>query len=561
MHAFLRFMMPVSLLTLSLASHLVAQAQPVSIYWADNWNSRFQRFDDLDGDGTFLGAGEVKLHLGAGQPGASTAHNMRVTKEAGQVVSYWLHPSTGRIYRGVDVNGDGTMAGASEVKVYRDSGALDGASSPAALDITDDGAVWWTSAYLLSQPVNGLLRLKDLNADGDAADAGEQILMVNGNVAHTIEHDLGTSTTKAWSLTSIAAAGDGVIAFQEPDGAIYRFDDLNHDGDVLDAGESILLLNATGERPDLPMNPDFADGTLKSLQTAAGYPASFWQMATSIENGVRAFYFGTSVSPFNPSGHNLSGQGLNFLILRGVDGNGDGDINDAGEVHTFYDGSYTDGDPDLLILRGLDVIDGGTVYAAGLKPFPALIPGPNGNVWIHRFEDLNGDGDGMDAGERQLEIFDLGIHGFDPVTFPVKPAFGDYMADPWDFSVRRLSPWTDMGGHTAGSNGAPTLTGTGSLVVGSPVTFDVAHAPANAFMISWLSITSSPLPVLGGTLYTLPQLSEIIWKADASGQLSLPTTWPAGLPGGFDLFVQFVIKDAGHVPGVLLSNAQKLTTP
>jgi hypothetical protein len=280
-----------------------------------------------------------------------------------------------------------------------------------------------------------------------------------------------------------------------------------------------------------------------------------------MENGLRAFYFGTSPSPFNTSGQNLLGQGLNFLIFRGVDGNGDGDINDAGEVRTFYDGSFTDGDPDLLLLRGLDVIDGGTVFAVGLDPFPALFPGPNGNIWIHRFEDLNGDGDGMDAGERQLELFDLAVHGYDPVLFPVAPLFGDYMADTWDFAVRRLSPWTDMGGGTVGSNGAPTLAGTGTLQPGSPFTIDLVNAPTNALMLSYLTLSSSPTPAFGGTLFTVPQGGAIFWNADGNGSLSLPATFPMGLPSGLDLFLQFVVLDIGPFPDLLLSNCQKLTTP
>jgi hypothetical protein len=550
-----------ALLALVLAPALLAQAQPAHVYWADNWNGRYQRFADLDGDGTYLGAGEVSLHLGASVPGSSRARTLRLREEAGVVVSYWLDEVGDTVFRGVDVNGDGTVSGAGEVTTFRNSGLLDGGSVPTALALADDGAVWWTSAFLISQPVNGLVRLFDLNADGDAGDPGEMVVMVDGNAPHLIEHDLGTATTDAWSLHELGAAGDGVIAHHGPDGAVYRFEDLNGDGDVLDAGESILLLNATGERPDLPINPDFADGTLKNLQTPAGFPSGFRQVTSVMESGVRAFYFGTEVSPFNTSGKNLLGQGINFLIFRGVDGNGDGDVNDAGEVRTYYDGSSTDGSPDLLILRGFDVLDGGTVYAVGLQPFPALFPGPNGNAWIHRFEDLDGDGDAMDPFERQLEIFDLGVHGHDPVVFPLKPTFGDYMSDPWDVSVLRLTACTDMGGGTVGSAGAPKFSGTGTLAPGSPVTLGLVNAPPNAFMLSWISLGSTPASVLGGTLYTVPQFAEILWVAGPGGSLSVPTTWPNGLPSGFDVFMQFVVQDAGQVPGLLLSNCQKMTTP
>ena len=558
----LRSLVPTAAVLMALASPLAAQAQPADIYWADNWNVRYHHFSDVDGDGQFLSHGEVSLHVADGELGTNRTRDIRVTEENGVLVTYWLYETNDIICRGVDVNGDGVLSGPAEVKVFRDSGVLDGGSVPSALDVTDDGALWWTSAFLLSQPVNGLLRLEDLNGDGDAADAGEQVQMVDGNVPHTVEHDLGTATTLAWSMTDMAAAGDGVVCYASNDDVHYRFEDKNHDGDVLDAGESILLLNATGTRPDLPMNPDFVDGTLKNPQTPAGYATQFKYVATSLENGERAFYFGTSASPFNPSSAvNLLGQGLNFLIFRGVDGNGDGDVNDAGEVRTFYDGSSTDGDPDLLILRGLDVLDGGTLYAVGLTPYPALFPGPNGNTWIHRFEDLDGDGDAMDPGERQLDIFDLQVHGYDPVVFPLPPLYGNVMSDPWGFEVHRLSPFTDMGGGSPGTSGVPRLSGSGDLTGSSLATFDVVNTNPNALMLSWISFSSSPLSVLDGTLYTIPSVSELFWAADGTGSLSIPVPWPAGLPSGVDLWLQFVVQDTGIPKKMTLTNGLKLTTP
>jgi hypothetical protein len=459
----------------------------------------------------------------------------------------------------VDANQNGTLAGA-EITVFRNSGVLDGNSWPQDIDVTDDGAVWWTSGLVLSQPQNGLARLEDLNADGDAADPGEQILMVNGNAPFFVEHDLGSTAISSWYLTELASAGNGVIANSPNDGAIYRFEDKNHDGDVLDAGESILLLNATGELAGLPMNPDFANGTLRSLQSQAGYPASLRNMATALEGGQRIFYLGTEVSPFQTSGTNLAGQGINFLIFRGVDGNGDGDINDAGEVRLHFNGSQTDGNPKLLILRGLAALDGGTLYAVGMKPFPVLGPGPNGNAWIHRLEDLNGDGDAQDAGEQLLNVFDLQAFG-NTALFPTPPNFGNIMSDPWDFVVRRTTRFTDMGGASMGSFGEPGLSGSGPLTGGSQVTIDLMNAPPGAPLLLWLTFVSSPKAIFGGTLYPLPNPISFSLTANPVGGLSLTAGWPAGIPAGTDMFLQYLIKDTGAATKFVLSNALKLTTP
>ncbi|HZM00260.1 MAG TPA: hypothetical protein VFD43_08415 [Planctomycetota bacterium] len=547
------------LLASALVPSALAQQQPARAFWADRWNGAYHSFTDLDGDGSFIGAGEVAFHIDPASPASSPALALQVTEENGQLVTYWLIESDDTICRGVDGNGDGTLSG-HEIQVFRDSGALDGNSWPQDLDVTDDGAVWWSSGLLLSMPQNGLSRLEDLNADGDAADPGEQVLMVDGNAPHVVEHDLGSTPIGSWYLGELTAAGNAMIAFSGLDGAAYRFEDQNADGDVLDAGESILLINATGELPGLPMNPDFADGTLRSLQSQAGYPASFRYMASALEGGKRVFYLGTDGSPFGPSGTNLAGQGINFLIFRGVDGNADGDINDAGEVKLHFNGSHTDGDPELLILRGLDALDGGTLYAVGLKPYPVLGPGPNGNTWIHRLEDLNGDGDAHDAGEQLLDVFDLQAFG-DTALFPSPPGFGNIMSDPWDFVVHRTTQWTDMGGASAGSFGPPALSGSGPLTSGSPMTIELTDVPPGAPMLAWLSFASTPQAVFGGTLYPLPNPIAFLLAAGPAGSLSVATSWPPGVPAGTDLFLQFLIKDTGAATALTLSNALKLTTP
>ncbi len=545
---------------LGLAPPAGAQTQPADIYWADAWNTRHHHFSDQDGDGLFFGPGEVSLHIDPTSPANTPARSLRITEENGQVVSYWLGEFVDVVYRGVDGDADGTLAGA-EITVFRDSGVLDGAGTPVALDIADDGAVWWTSTLLQVQPHNGLFRLEDLNSDGDAADHGEQVQMIDGNTSHPIEHDSGTTVIDPWSLNEIAAAGDGMIVYDSPNGAHYRIEDLNQDGDATDAGESILLLNSSGENPALPMNPDFADGTLRSLQTPAGFPAALGHLATTVESGSRVFYFGTTTSPFSNSGTNNAGEGTNFLIFRGIDGNADGDVNDAGEVELFFNGSHTDGSPPLLLMRGMDVLDGGQVYAAEILPFPALFPGPNGNLWIHTLDDLNGDGDAHDPFELRQRLFDLQVHGVDPVLFPIAPQFGNLMGDPWDFAAHRVSPWTDMQGGAAGVGGVPALVGSGPLSTTSgTVDLDLTNAPANAPALFWVSLNSTPTNALGGTVFTLPLNLELLLMASPLGEINISGPLPAGIPQGLDLFIQFVVRDLSVPGGLTLSNAVKGTT-
>ena len=550
-----------SLLATSLAAPFAApQDLDVQVLWSDKWNAHYHRLEDLDGNGDMLGPGEVALHVDPAAASATPVGPLHQIQEAAGNVSLWFDITTDTIHRGLDADGSG-MIDPDEISVYRDSGALDGSSGGQSLAITDDRAVWFTSRGLISQPVNGLVRLKDLDGDGDADQPAEGAVMVDANGTHIVEHDLGTSVISPWSMNALVAAGDGVIAYESNDHAIYRFEDLDGDGNVTGPFESILLLNASGERPDLPMNPDFADGTLKSLQSKAGYPAMLTYMATHEEGGERVFFFGTSVSPYNDSGLNMADEGINFLIFRGVDNNADGDVNDAGEVTMFLDASSTDGNPDLLIMRGMDVTADGQVYAAGLQPFPALFAGPEGNLWLHRFVDLDGDDAAMSAGEQDLNLFDLQVWGPGPM-FPDPPLYGTVMADLNSFSVFESSPWDDLGGGTVGIAGQPTLLGEGTLEAGTLTSLLLTQAPSNALVMLWISFSSTPVNIWGGTIHALPFASQTLLNASSSGELPLFTGWPAGIPSGFQAYFQYAVQDTSVVPkGITLSNAIRSTQP
>src|SRR6187455_3433701 len=125
-------------LLLLLPDALAAQAQPVEVVWGDHWNSIYHHFVDLDGNGSFNDPGNVGIHLDPAAPESAGPQDIEVRDESGIAVTYWMV-------------------------------------------LTGDGALWWESGGLVTQPHNGLSRLQDLNADGDAADPGESILMVDAN--------------------------------------------------------------------------------------------------------------------------------------------------------------------------------------------------------------------------------------------------------------------------------------------------------------------------------------------------------------------------------------------
>ena len=123
------------------------------------------------------------------------------------------------------------------------------------------------------------------------------------------------------------------------------------------------------------------------------------------------------------------------------------------------------------------------------------------------------------------------------------------------------SAWGDLGNGLAGASGIPALVGSGSLVAGSNTSLDVSGAAANAGIFWVLGTSTGSLHFAGGVL--VPTLDGIVsgLSTDGAGQASLGGAWPAGLPGGFSLYVQALVLDGGAPHGLAFSNAVVGTTP
>ncbi len=122
-------------------------------------------------------------------------------------------------------------------------------------------------------------------------------------------------------------------------------------------------------------------------------------------------------------------------------------------------------------------------------------------------------------------------------------------------------PFEDVGGGTTGIAGAPTLDAAGTLQPHSAFTMGLTNAPANALMLAWVSLSSTPFNAFGGTIHAFPNATNIFLNADGSGEFNAATTWPVGIPAGTELWFQFIVADASVFWGKTLSNALKATTP
>ncbi len=135
------------------------------------------------------------------------------------------------------------------------------------------------------------------------------------------------------------------------------------------------------------------------------------------------------------------------------------------------------------------------------------------------------------------------------------------MSGTFRFEIGAPEPWEDLGHALAGSQGEPQLTGLGSLVAGSPVELTLAQALAGApaFLVVGFGVVNQPFK--GGVLVPAPDVVMAGLAVDAGGAIAIATTWPAGVPSGLDVALQYWVPDAAGPAGFAASNGVGKTTP
>ena len=95
----------------------------------------------------------------------------------------------------------------------------------------------------------------------------------------------------------------------------------------------------------------------------------------------------------------------------------------------------------------------------------------------------------------------------------------------------------------------------------APVTVTLSKAHKNTPVVLLISSTAAMLPFKGGTLVPGPTRLPIPGKTDKKwGEWTVVADWPAVVPSGFQLFLQWAIEDEFAPQGVALSNALVATT-
>ncbi|MEX1025142.1 MAG: hypothetical protein WD226_08705 [Planctomycetota bacterium] len=598
-----------------------SQAQLDDALICDATNGRVYRTQDLDGDELISGISECVLFFeasdlqgfdtgagGVANPATLGIVSVQARDENGTAAVYWssgFGAAADAVGRGTDLNGDGRI-GAEEMTLFWDAGGQGFDIDPDGLTLTSDGAVWVSSDFDTHE---GVWRLEDTTGDG-VADVVDQLILGSGFTVGYGADGVAPGSNSAASgddfqwLTAIG--GGAVIGYEgfssaaaSSEDCIFRLEDQNGDGDLADGygdgnplnDEARLFLNYIGKNPAYPVNPDF--GTVlrdPEVDPSSGTTGSFVRlMHTAYVNdaGAESYYFASETSSTSAFNLNVNSLALNGLIYKGVDNNNDNDVNDAGEVTLFYDGSNTgpmQGMDKILGMRGV----GDWVYVLDLA---------FGGKSVHRFRDANGDGDAMDVGEAEFHVFDattynpLGIGVVPPFTDPAPPV---YTLDPAVMSLpigfvttgsampAGLFPytngWFEVTGQACSTFGGPLprqsmfgLPRVDSLPGGSapPMIVSVSNtgSAAGDIVIMYGATNATtysgvPLPLdlsifsplwTGCSLYVNPQFPNLA-VANGAGVASVSL----GLPNqisliGAPLYTQWLNLSSNGVPGAIFS--------
>lgn len=319
------------------------------------------RFRDLNGDGDVQDSGEHWLFYGLSSPGPdmTTMQGIAVNPADGSV---WVCcASTDMVVRLEDKNGDGDANDAGEYAIFYEK-ALGGVdiNSPVSVTFDPSGAVY----VAVSGSADKVARLVDLNNDGDAMDTGEASIFLDATAA------AGVFVSSPADLVYVAGYFY-LIDNMAQGGVIARVKDLNNDGDAMDLGEINTWGNAKPNGKFVwkfvvdPRGGIFYGADLTSGASKVYRWADLNNDGDAMDPGEQTVYFDDqnnagSLSCYATFTISIDSLGNIYvcphtqdLVYRMTDKNSDGDANDAGEVATYFSntGSPT---PAILLDRARD---------------------------------------------------------------------------------------------------------------------------------------------------------------------------------------------------------------
>lgn len=395
--------------------------------------------------------------------------------DPGPCVVYLFDQDLDQMLQILDLNEDGDTLDPGEVTIFfDDQPAGTGVENAQALAMPALHEVLATDNF---DPPN-VVRLRDIDEDGDALDAGESSVWFSGQLPGGYVLDMPVALT-------IGPDGAQYLIdspFDDPTNpqAIYRLEDLDEDGDVDDAGEVTMWLElaAPGE-PTIAMRDLEFDTHGGAYYEDRGYAVHNGKvMRVDVATQTTSVYLDSDVLTALTGNLRLNqgwGRGVLFapdwdellvsafygvstdVLVAVKDRNGSGAIDVANEVRVIWDQTASTHDPNVDEPRDLcRLADGSLVWGCQLFD----------RVW--RLYDRNGDTDFNDVSE-QILIYDA--------------ATAEAAGQP---AARRLASVTSRlcGPVTTSADDPPVATGLPSIRVSpnpfNPATTVVFDLPAAA---------------------------------------------------------------------------------
>ncbi|HZM00966.1 MAG TPA: integrin alpha [Planctomycetota bacterium] len=212
-----------------------------------------------------------------------------------------------------------------------------------------------------------------------------------------------------------------------------------------------------------------------------------------------------------------------------------------------------DGWPDIVV--GAEGTNAPEVPAAG-KVY--VYSGKDGSEIFSVYGDANGDR----LGTVVADTGDLNQDGYDDV---ISGAYWNDVGGHDAGTVRVYSGcariWDQTGAALNGSNGELNLAACGVMAGADPVTLKLIKAAPSASAVLVVGLAAIELPFHGGVMVPSPDVLIFGLATDPDGGLELDGTWPAGLPSGVAVHMQFWVPDAGGTEGWSASNGVSASTP
>jgi hypothetical protein len=270
---------------------------------------------DTNGDGDALDQDESRVVYDGTALSTPVLLDIQALAQASDGAVYAADATLQAIMLLRDLDGDGTFLGAEEGSLYY-QGHDDLSPGDVQALLIVEGVL-----YSCDKEAGKILRLQDANLDGDADDDGEACIFLDKSAAVRIGS----------VMDFLPFPGQGFIILENSKDAVLRVADLNSDGDALDEGEVVPWLVDDGSTLSTPSGllwiAKQADPPPQDPTFLRGDASQDGILNISDPINVLAFLFLGSVTPTCPDALDADDNGalnitdaiytLNFLFVGG----------------------------------------------------------------------------------------------------------------------------------------------------------------------------------------------------------------------------------------------------